>query len=180
MKTTLCYPMLFASALALSACANNADTNTDTAASSTPAPATPAATPPAAPAEATIEKAPPATTGAMAGMSSAEHAEMANTKPHRDVQHTADQAPATSVQAGWYTAGIFHACGSEQAMKVDKPAGIDAQIKKGGMSAGGPIYVQLEGMPMGDSYMLTRVAQVGSKTPVRNCPMTGTTTQGGG
>ena len=179
MKTKLCYPMLFASALALSACAKNADTNTDTAASSTPVPAAPAATPPAAPAEPPIENAAPATTGAMAEMSSTEHAEMANTRPHRDVP-AADQAAAMSVQAGWYTAGIFRACGSEQAMKVDKPAGIDAQIKKGGMSAGDPIYVQLEGMPMGDTYMLTRVAQVGSKTPVRNCPMRGTTTQVGG
>lgn len=90
-------------------------------------------------------------------------------------------APAPAgVQAGWYTAGIFRACGSKQAMKVDKPAAIDAQIKKGGMSAGDPVYVQLEGMPMGDSYMLTRVAQVGSKAPVRDCPMTGTTTQNGG
>jgi hypothetical protein len=108
-------------------------------------------------------------------MSTKDHAAISN-KTSASGQPT----PAGGVQAGWYTAGIFRACGSTQAMKVDKPAAIDAQIKKGGMSAGDPVYVQLEGMPMGDSYMLTRVAQVGSKTPVRDCPMTGTTTQKGG
>ena len=172
------YPALLAfSIAALTACANDANTNASAATGVTPGPASAAsvATSPAAPAEATGAVAAPATTDAMAGMSAKEHAEMAN-----KTSASGQPAPAaTGVQAGWYTAGIFRACGSTQAMKVDKPGAIDAQIKKGGMSAGDPVYVQLEGMPMGDSYMLTRVTQVGSKAPVRDCPMTGTTTQSG-
>lgn len=174
MKTL--YPALLAFSLALSACANDANSNASAATSvaPAPAPAAPVAAPPATPAEAPAADAAPATTDAMAGMSAKDHAAMANKTA------SAQPAPAGSVQAGWYTAGVFRACGSTQAMKVDKPAAIDLQIKKGGLSAGDPVYVQLEGMPMGDSYMLTRVAQVGSKAPVRDCPMTGTTTQSGG
>lgn len=184
MKTAI-YPMLFACALALTACSNKSNPNAGAATSDTPAPAAPVATPPAAPADAMTAEAAPATTDAMAGMSAKEHAAMAD--QNGGARASDQSAPATGtgsvamgVQAGWYTGGIFRACGSTQAMKVDKPAEIDAQIKKGGMSAGDPVYVRLEGMPMGNSYMLTRVAQVGSKTPVRDCPMTGTTTQSGG
>ena len=93
----------------------------------------------------------------------------------------APMADAGGAQAGWYSAGTFRACGSATAMKVDKAADIDRQIKAGGMSAGDPVYVKLEGMPMGKGdYMVTRVVQVGSPTPVRDCPMSGTTTQSGG
>lgn len=187
----LLLPMMLATTLALTACANNADTNADTAAAAdTPAPAAattaPATTTPAT-AEGTTAEATPPAADPMAGMSAEEHAAMdAATKAHGDDHAAADAkgastgGMATSTQAGWYTAGTFRACGSAKDMKVDKAAEIDAQIKKGGMSAGDPVYVQVEGMPMGDSYMLTRVVQVGSKTPVRDCPMTGTTTQVGG
>jgi hypothetical protein len=187
---TLLRPMLLVSTLALAACANKADTNSNPAAvdapAAVPASAADAAVPPAPPA-ATTGEAPRAEGEAMANMSAEQHAAMdAATNAHGS-DHVATGAAATpsdshaaGVQAGWYTAGTFRACGSTQAMKVDKPAEIDAQVKKGGMSAGDPVYVQLEGMAMGETYMLTRVAQVGSKTPVRDCPMTGTTTQAGG
>lgn len=87
---------------------------------------------------------------------------------------------AAAVQRGWYTDGTFRACGDARALRVDKRDQIDAQVRKSGMSAGDPVYVRLEGMAMADGFMLTRVAQVGSPTPVRDCPMTGTTTQVGG
>lgn len=190
MKTILLVPLLLGTTLALGACANNADTNADTA-SATPATDAAAAAPAATPATtdataSTTADAAPGAADPMAGMSAQEHAAMdAATNAHGDDHPAADAAKgaagmSTSTQAGWYTAGTFRACGSAQAMKVDNTAEIDAQIKKGGMNAGDPVYVQIEGMPMGQSYMLTRVLQVGSKTPVRNCPMTGTTTQTGG
>lgn len=173
---TLMFPMLFASALALGGCGKNADT-TNTAAP-TPAPVAPTA------ADATAEDA-AAATNSMAGMSAEEHAAM---EAAADAHHDADAASGgtktgampSGMQAGWYMTGTFRTCGSAHAMKVDKPTAIDEQIKKGGMSASDPVYVQLEGMPMGDAYMLTRIAQVGAKTPVRDCPMTGSTTQQGG
>lgn len=90
------------------------------------------------------------------------------------------QAMASGAQAGWYRAGTFRACGSSASMKVDKAAQIDQKIKAGGMSAGDPVYVKLEGMPMGDSYMLTKVVAVGSKTPIRDCVMSDPTNKVGG
>ena len=160
-----------------------------------------AAAPPAATAPASAA-APEGATGAattasdtqMSGMTPEQHAAMdAANAAHGDthansgtgdmagMDMSADKgAMASSMQAGWYTAGSFRACGSAKSMKVDKPADIDARIKAGGMSAGNPVYVKLEGMPMGDGYMLSKVVEVGSKTPVRDCPMTGTTTQVGG
>lgn len=198
MKTILLAPLMLGATLALGACANNGESTADTA-SATPATDTATAAPTAAAAttDATAATTADATTGAadpMAGMSAQEHAAMdAATNAHGDAHgdgHAAADATkgaaqgaagmSTGTQAGWYTAGTFRACGSAQAMKVDNTAEIDAQIKKGGMNAGDPVYVQVEGMPMGKNYMLTRVVQVGSKTPVRDCPMTGTTTQAGG
>lgn len=178
---TLLYPVLIATTLAAGACAKTADT-ADTAAPPAAAASTDAtAAPTAASTDATAGDA-STSADSMAGMSAQEHAAMdaANHAHAAGDAATSGAAMASSVQAGWYTAGSFRACGSAQAMKVDKAAEIDAQIKKGGMASGEPVYVQLEGMPMGDAYMLTRVAQVGSKTPVRDCPMTGTTTQTGG
>jgi hypothetical protein len=194
MKTILLAPLMLGATLALGACANNGESTADTA-SATPATdaATAAPAAPAATTDATAATTADAATGAadpMAGMSAQEHAAMdaatnAHGEAHGDGHAAADAAKgaagmSTSTQAGWYTAGTFRACGSAQAMKVDNTAEIDAQIKKGGMNAGDPVYVQVEGMPMGKNYMLTRVVQVGSKTPVRDCPMTGTTTQAGG
>lgn len=86
--------------------------------------------------------------------------------------------PAGGAQAGWYTGGTFQPCGSAQRLKVDTAAKIDAQVKAGGMSPSDPVYVRLEGKAAGDAFTVSRVAQVGSPTPVRDCPMTGTTTQG--
>ena len=57
-------------------------------------------------------------------------------------------------------------------------ADIDAKIRAGDMSPNDPVYVRLEGAPANGAFNVTRVAQVGSPTPVRDCPMTGTTTQG--
>ena len=90
---------------------------------------------------------------------------------------TGPRAMASDTQAGWYTGGTFRACQSDHALTVDKTVDIDRQIKAGGMDVSSPVYVKLEGMPMGDTYMLTHVVQVGSRVPVRDCPMSGTATQ---
>lgn len=189
MKTMLMVPLLLSTTLVLGACANNAETGAPTASTTASTNAAVAAPTPASTdaASATMADATPAAADGMAGMSAQEHAAMdAATDPHGDAHAASDAAAkganrmGTRMQAGWYSAGTFRACGSTKAMKVDNTADIDAQIKQGGMSAGDPVYVQVEGMPMGASYMLTRVVQVGSKTPVRDCPMTGTTTQVGG
>lgn len=198
MKTILLVPLVLGTTLALGACANKAETAADTApvtadTAASASAATPGPAAPATPPEGKSADAATAATDAMAGMSAEQHAAMdaANAAPgdghddgHGDA-HGATGAAAsgsmsTSTQAGWYSAGTLRACGSAKAMKVDKPAEIDAQIKKGGMSTSDPVYVQVEGMAMGEGYMLTRVVQVGSKTPVRDCAMTGTTTQVGG
>lgn len=198
MKTILLIPLVLGTSLALGACANKTETGADTAAATPDAApvasaATPATTAPATLPEGTSAEAATAATDATAGMSAQEHAAMdaanaahgdGHDNGHGDAAGATGAAASggmnTGTQAGWYSAGTFRACGSAKAMKVDKPAEIDAQIKKGGMSASDPVYVQVEGMAMGEGYMLTRVVRVGAKTPVRDCPMTGTTTQVGG
>ena len=160
--------------LALAACSapqpNASDTAADTA-------TTPAAAPAAAPASSAATPSPAPVEPAAA---TAQPAATTTETPAAEAAH--DGTAATSgTQAGWYSGGTFRACGSTAALKVDNTADIERQIKAGGMSAGDPVYVKLEGMPMaGNTYMLTRVVQVGSKTPVRDCPMTGTTIQSGG
>lgn len=151
-------PLLLASTLALGACAGTGDTVSATTAAD-------------------------ASMGV--GMATDQHAQThagaaTPAHPHASAAASTAGAMATTRQAGWYTAGVFRACGSAQALKVDRAAEIDAQVRKGGMSAGDPVYVEIEGMAMGDRYLLKRVAQVGSTAPVRNCAMTGTTTQVGG
>lgn len=168
--------------LLLAACSAPKTENAGPEATS-PAASTPAAAPAADTAAAT--GAPPVSSSSaadMPGMTAEQHAAMgAAAAKQEGADNSSESAAASSVQAGWYTAGMFRACGSTAALKVDKTNDIDAQIRSGGMSAADPVYVQLEGMPMGSSdFMVTRVVQVGSKTPVRDCPMTGTTIQSGG
>lgn len=84
---------------------------------------------------------------------------------------------AAAVQAGWYRSGRFQPCGSTQTYALDATADIDSKIREGKMSAGDPVYVRLAGTARGDTFTVRRVERVGSPTPVRDCPMTGTTTQ---
>ncbi|MFZ5656209.1 MAG: hypothetical protein ACOY37_03985 [Pseudomonadota bacterium] len=167
-------------ALVLSACSAKtaeepADTPADASASSTAA-AAPAAEMPGTSAEehaatttATTEPAQPAPASGQAGkMPDMDHGGM----PGMD--HAAMQG---GVQAGWYRGGSFQPCGSTQTYRVDSTADIEAKIRAGKMSASDPVYVRLEGSVADGGFKLTRVAQVGSPTPVRDCPMTGTTIQ---
>ena len=84
---------------------------------------------------------------------------------------------AATVQAGWYRAGTFQSCGSSAAVKATNAGDIEKQIKAGGMQPGDPVYVRVEGSTAGGVFNVTRVVQVGSPTPVRDCAMTGVVTQ---
>lgn len=171
---------IIASALLLSACSGNtndsaaaepATTQTDAAVVETnvgdPATAPDGMTPEAHAAMEAGTTAPDATAAAdsMAGMD------------HSNMPGMETGAATSGAQAGWYSAGMFQPCGSAERFKVSATDEIDAKLRAGKMSASDPVYVQLEGSAANGAFALTRVAQVGSPTPVRDCPMTGTTTQ---
>lgn len=80
-------------------------------------------------------------------------------------------------KVGWYRSGTLQACGSTASTKLNNTAEIEKQIKAGGMRSGDPVYVRLEGKMDGSAFNVTRVAQVGSPTPVRDCAMNGVVTQ---
>lgn len=84
-----------------------------------------------------------------------------------------------SVQAGWYRDGTFQPCGRAENLKLSGTAQIESEIQVGGMQAGEPVYIRLSGERRDDVFQVKQVVQVGSPTPVRDCPMTGTVIQGG-
>lgn len=190
---------LFAGALVLSACTQTSPEGPAAAPATTDASAAAAPTDPAASAS-TSGVAPAA---GMEGMTAEEHAAMsaganatAGAHPedhdataggqagsvagmdHGAMSGAGHGATTGGAQAGWYRGGTFQPCGSTQSLKVSQTRDIDAKIRAGDMSATDPVYVRLEGSAANGTFNVIRVAQVGSPTPVRDCPMTGTTTQG--
>jgi hypothetical protein len=190
---------LFAGALVLSACSQTSPEQPTAAPATTDASAAAAPTDTAASAS-TSGVAPAA---GMEGMTAEEHAAMgagtnATAGAHPEGHNATSGGQADSMagmdhgamsgagqggaaggaQAGWYRGGTFQPCGSTQPLKVSQTRDIDAKIRAGDMSATDPVYVRLEGSAANGTFNVTRVAQVGSPTPVRDCPMTGTTTQG--
>ena len=83
-------------------------------------------------------------------------------------------APAAQPVAGWYSHGRLQPCGGP-ATSVGDTAELDRRIRAAGISADDPVYVRVETAATGGAQRITRVLQVGSPTPVRDCPMTGTT-----
>lgn len=190
---------LLAGALMLTAC--SANTGNDAPGAPVATAERPAITPPAD-AAATPSTTAVAPAGGMEGMSAEEHAAMdagtAHTGAHPEGHEAtaSDQADgmagmdhssmpgmgqgaaAGGAQAGWYRGGTFQPCGSTQTYTVNAASDIDARIRAGKMSGTDPVYVLLEGSAANGAFNVTRVAQVGSPTPVRDCAMTGTTTQG--
>lgn len=181
---------LLAGALMLTACSGN--TPNDAA----PAPAATAETPATtAPADAagTSSTTAVAPADSMEGMSAEDHAAMgagtddASAPPeghegmagmdHSTMPGMEQGAAAAGAQAGWYRGGTFQPCGSTQTYTVNAAGDIDARIRAAKMSGSDPVYVRLEGSAANGAFNVTRVAQVGSPTPVRDCAMTGTTTQ---
>lgn len=179
--------LCLAALVALSACAKPAAT-TDVPVSASDA----ATVAPPASASTSPEGAPATPDAAMPAMTPEQHAAMdAADKAHAASHDTAaagtdmkgmdmkggDMKDMAGVQAGWYRAGMLQACGSTKSMKVSNSAELDKQVKAGGMQPGDPVYVRLEGSMSGGALSVTRVAQFGSPTPVRDCAMTGVVTQ---
>ena len=86
-------------------------------------------------------------------------------------------APPT---AGWYVQGgadaTFQPCGAAQ-LRVADGAELRRRAADFGLQDGDPVYVQLLGSQRDGEFHLSRVEQFGSRVPVRDCPMTGTTIQ---
>lgn len=185
MKPTLTL-LVLATAFGLSACNRAAPPAADSA---TPADAAAA---PAAPVAGADPVTPPtsaeATQPGMPGMTPEQHAAMdaanananSNTKdPMAGMDHGDMKGMEMGAQAGWYQGGTFQACGSKSRLKVGNTAEIDSKIKAAGMQSSDPVYVRVEGKASGTAFDVSRVVQVGSPTPVRDCAMTGMTMQGG-
>lgn len=91
--------------------------------------------------------------------------------------------PATALHAGWYMehdgAGVFRPCGQDRAWRVTHDAALRAAARDFGLQPDTPVYVRLAGSPLPDrgEFRLARVEQLGSPTPVRDCPMTGVVLQ---
>ena len=87
---------------------------------------------------------------------------------------TAAEAGAQAIR-GWYVAGRLQPCG-EPARVLRDAAALDAALLEQDMDEGSPVFVRVEVAPAADGDRLLRIVQVGSPTPVRDCPMTGTST----
>lgn len=93
----------------------------------------------------------------------------------------AEKTPATKghAYAGWYTEharqSSFQPCGHGPALLVSGSAELRAQARKFGLDQDTPVYVRLIGVPTADrnEFVVSRVEQFGSATPVRDCAMTG-------
>jgi hypothetical protein len=99
--------------------------------------------------------------------------------PARDTSKT----PGASNQplAGWYTQypdrARFQPCADPEALAVVGDAELRKRAAAFGLEDGLPIYVRMQGVRTAGEFHPTRVDQFGSPTPIRNCPMTGTTIQ---
>lgn len=90
-------------------------------------------------------------------------------------ERTTAAAAASGTLAGWYDQGRFQPCG-EPAVELADAAELDRRIHAQGMSADDPVYVRIQARREGSRLLLAQVLQVGSPTPIRDCPMTGTRT----
>jgi hypothetical protein len=88
-----------------------------------------------------------------------------------------DLATSTAL-AGWYRDGRLQPCGRDERLAV-QGGDLEARARAGGMDTGDPVYVRVEGHVQGATLHLARVVQVGSPSPVRDCPMRGTSIQAG-
>lgn len=84
---------------------------------------------------------------------------------------------AVSTYAGWFQHDSLQPCGSETRWTVTSADALHARIREAGMSPADPVYVRLAGTLAGTQLRVERIEQVGSPTPIRDCPMRGTTIQ---
>jgi hypothetical protein len=100
---------------------------------------------------------------------------------------TSTQAPNEGVQAadeplaGWYTQlpdrARFQPCGDRESLVVIGDAELRKRAAAFGLEDGLPIYVRMRGVRTAGEFHPAGVEQFGSPTPIRDCPMTGTTIQ---
>lgn len=89
----------------------------------------------------------------------------------------ADADPDTdaTASAGWYASGRFQPCGKAGLAVID-PGELDRALAAADLTGGEPVYVRIAMREESGGVRVVRILQVGSPTPVRDCPMTGTTT----
>jgi hypothetical protein len=94
--------------------------------------------------------------------------------------HSSSPTPAASPQrefAGWYMehgqARTFLACGAPVAWSVAPSARLEQHARAFGLSPDTPVYVRLRGTHSAGDLVVAEVAQFGSATPVRDCPLAG-------
>lgn len=93
----------------------------------------------------------------------------------------ASRGAAAAPLAGWYVQEAARAtlqpCGALQRLAVVNGAELRQRADGFGLQDGDPVYVRVLGSSTDSEFRLDRVEQFGSPTPVRDCPMTGTTIQ---
>jgi hypothetical protein len=82
--------------------------------------------------------------------------------------------------AGWYSqnakGAIFQPCGSSP-LSIPDSAALRQRARDFDLQDDLPVYVRLRGTRSGTSFEVASVEQFGSPTPIRDCPMSGTTIQ---
>lgn len=88
---------------------------------------------------------------------------------------------ASSALAGWYVQDATHTtiqpCGEPDRLSVANALELRKHAAKFGLQDGDPVYVRVEGSRTDRGFRLQRVEQFGSPTPIRDCPMSGTSIQ---
>ena len=95
-------------------------------------------------------------------------------KPVPGAAPTATPSATAQPVAGWYSHGRLQPCASP-AMPVEDAAELDRRIRAAGMSPDDPVYVRVEAATTDGGLRIERIVQIGSPTPVKDCPMSGTT-----
>jgi hypothetical protein len=88
--------------------------------------------------------------------------------------------PGSAVVAGWYvqdgTRATLQPCAAGR-LVVTNGDELRRRAADFGLHDDLPVYVRVSGVRVGDEFRLAGVEQFGSPVPIRNCPMSGTTTQ---
>lgn len=83
--------------------------------------------------------------------------------------------------AGWYMEQGGKAsllpCGESKAWPIADSSDLRVKAKASGLSTDNPLYVRVKGNQTAGALEISSVEQVGSPTPIRDCPMTGVVTQ---
>ena len=88
---------------------------------------------------------------------------------------------AVTSLTGWYTQDATRAtlqpCAASETLAIANASELHDRAAKFGLQDGDPVYVKVEGTRTDGGFRLQRVEQFGSPTPIRDCPMTGTSIQ---